>query len=185
MSITRIIDSEKCILVVVDMQDTLLRVINESEKIIENTVNLVKAADVFAVPVINTVQYPIKLGTTNPGILAEMPEGIPLIAKTSFSCMDGGVFEEQLEICERKQVILCGVETHICVNQTAHDLLDAGYEVHVISDAVSSRTAKNHIVGIEKMRQSGCIISSLEMAIYEMAKDASGKEFRQVHQLLK
>lgn len=185
MSHQNIVRAEDCILVVIDMQDTFLRVIHQAEKITTNTIKLIKAASIFSAPVINTVQYPMKLGSTSPSVLAELPSGLPQIAKTSFSCMDGGVFEEQLANSGRKQVLVCGVETHVCVTQTALDLLDAGYSVHIIADAVSSRGIEDHRIGIAKMQQAGCIISCTEMAIYEMTKDASRKEFKQIHQLVK
>jgi len=180
MSHPNILEAEDCVLLVVDLQDSLLRVIHESDKVITNTIKLVETAKIFSIPVLLTVQYRDKLGPTTKAVADVLPAGVVEIDKTSFSCFYGEGFEEMLGRSLKRQVLICGVETHVCVNQTAHDLLLEGYSVHVASDAVSSRTAENRNAGLDKIRQSGCIITSTEMAMFELLKDAGHPEFKQM-----
>ncbi len=180
MSHPNVLEALDCVLLVVDLQDSLLRVIHESDKVIANTIKLVEAAKILSIPILLTVQYRDKLGPTTKAVADALPAGVVEIDKTTFSCVDGEGFEEILGRSLRRQVIVCGIETHVCVNQTAHDLLVDGYSVHIVSDAVSSRTAENRDAGLDKMRQSGCIITSTEMAIFELLKDASRPEFKQM-----
>jgi len=184
MSHPNLLDSADTVLVVIDLQESLLRAICERDRVVANTLRLIEAAKVFSVPIIVTVQNAQRLGTTIPEIDVCIPHDIR-VDKMSFSCFGGACFPDMLRETTRRQALLCGVETHVCVNQTAHDLLARGYSVHVAKDAVGSRTPDNWVAGVEKMRDSGCIITSTEMAIFELTQDASGDEFKKILPLVK
>lgn len=184
MNHPNVLDSSNTILVVVDVQDSLLKVIHEHDRVVANTVRLIEAAKVFAIPILVTVQYAQKLGGCTQAVADALPND-DAIDKTTFSCMGSERFAAALEQTARRQVLICGIETHVCVNQTAHDLLLRGCQVHVASDAVSSRTPENRVTGIGKMRDSGCVITSTEAAIFELTKDASSPEFKRVLPLVK
>lgn len=178
------LDTSDAVLLVVDVQDSILKVIYEQGRVVDNTIKLIEAAKVLGMPVIVTVQNREKLGDCTDAIIQALPESERL-SKMTFSCMGSPGFAEELAATDRKQVLICGIETHVCVTQTALDLLDAGYRVQVVKDAVSSRTAENWLIGIEKMRDVGCVITSTEAAILEGLRDASRPEFREIRRLIK
>jgi len=118
------------------------------------------------------------MGETIPEIKELLSPQLPSFDKLEFSCFRSLPFNSELQRSGRKQVLLCGVETHICVNQSAHDLTAAGYQVHVVADAVSSRTELNWRLGLDKMRQGGVLLSSTELALYELMQMAGTPEFK-------
>lgn len=180
-SARNILDREESVLMVIDVQDKLMPVINNGEKVINNIVRLLKFSKIIDLPVILTEQE--KLGATVPEIRNEMSEVNPIIKK-SFSCFLCDEFEEIIRRIARKKLILTGVETHICITQTAlHALQD--FEVHVVSDAVSSRTIENFNTGIERIRHAGAVITSTEMVIFELLRRAGTEEFKAALQLVK
>lgn len=179
-----VLSASDSVLLVVDVQDAFLKAIWERERVIENAVKLVEAAKVFEAPVLVTLQNAQRLGGCSQAVADALPQG-DCIDKMTFSCLGDDTFRRLIEDTGRRQVLICGVETHICVNQTAHDLLSLGFTVHIARDAVSSRTQANWEVGIEKMRGSGCVITSTEAAIFELLGDASKPEFKQILPLVK
>lgn len=184
MSRDRLLRRDQAVLVVVDIQEKLMKAIHESDQVIETSLRLIQAMKNLGAPVIGTLQIPSKLGGFSVPI-EDALSGLPVFDKSSFSCGGCCEFVEKLELLGKRQVILCGVETHVCVNQTAHDLLDLGYQVHVVADAVSSRTPENKQIGIEKMRDSGSVITSFEAAVFELLQDAALPEFRSILPLVK
>ncbi len=184
MSHQNILNSVDAALLVVDMQDKLLKAIPDADRVVDNAVRLVETAKVLEMPVLVTLQYADKWGDCTQ-TLADAIEHQTRVDKMTFSCMGGHGFPEMLEATQRRQVVVCGIEAHVCVNQTAHDLLSKGYRVHVVEDAVSSRTAENKRAGIDKMRASGCVISTTEMAIFELLGDAARAEFKRILPLVK
>ncbi|MCL5104597.1 MAG: hydrolase [Armatimonadetes bacterium] len=184
MSHPNLLDSSDVALIVLDIQDGFLKAIHERERVVNNSIKLIEAAKIFSVPIMVTLQNAERLGDCNEEIARALPHNARL-NKMSFSCLGGAGFSETLEETMRRQVLICGIETHICVNQTAHDLLARGFSVHIARDAVSSRTPENWVTGIEKMRDSGCVITSTEMAIFELTQDASHPEFKKVLPLVK
>ena len=172
---------EDCVLVVIDVQEKLMPAISNREVIIENTIKLVKFARMVGVPIILTEQE--KLGPTVPDLKKEL-SGILPVKKLHFNCFFSNDFSDQVERSRKNTIILAGVEAHICIAQTALSALPR-FTVHIISDAISSRTQENLCVSIERMRQSGVIISSTEMFIYELLQKAGTDEFRAVLQLVK
>jgi len=176
-----LLERDDSVLIVIDVQDRLMPVISNREKIIHNIVRLLKFSKIIGLPVILTEQE--KLGSTVSEIKKEIPDVTP-ITKSAFSCFFCNEFIEQIRQIGKKRLILTGVETHVCIAQTALLALPH-FVVHIVSDAVSSRTFENFTIGIERMRQSGAIITSTEMTIFELLKKAGTDEFRAALQLVK
>lgn len=178
------LQEENSLLVVIDIQGTLARISADCELLFESTRKLIQGARVFHLPIIVTEQIPEKLGPTIPEI-DTLLEGIGKIPKETFSCCDNAAFMEALNKADRKQILLCGIESHICVYQTAMDLLGRGYEVHVVADAVSSRTAQNREIGIIKMAHAGAHLTSTETVLFELLKTAASNKFKDIFKIVK
>ena len=173
------ISSTDAVFVIVDIQGSLAQAMSDKENLFANAVKLIKGLKILNLPVIITEQIPQKLGKTLPQIAVEL-EGVNPIAKESFSCWGENNFKKELEALNRRQVILIGIECHVCVYQTALDLISNGYTVHLIADAVSSRTPENRQIGIDAMKSAGAKITSTEMVLFELlhtAADPRAKEF--------
>jgi len=167
-------------LVVVDVQEKLLPAIFEKERVVRNSLLLLRLAEALELPVVLTTQYKKGLGETIPEILEAAP-GIEPIDKVSFGCFGSSAFVERLEnIKQRDQLVVAGIEAHICVNQTVLGAIVAGYEVHVAGDATSSRTEANGRVGLSRMEIAGARISSAEMAIYELLGRSDTPAFKKM-----
>jgi len=177
-------DIQKSCLVVVDVQGKLAQLMSERERLFKNIQILIKAAKILDIPIIWCQQFPEGLGETVSEI-AELMCDIEPINKVSFSCCGDEGFNIRLEEVGREHVILCGIESHVCIYQTASDLYKRGYEVSVIGDAVSSRTAENKTIALERMRNEGIIISSTEMVVFELLRTAEHPKFREVAKLVK
>jgi len=182
----RPLEAEQCALVVVDMQEKLLPPIWQKEQLVKNAQLLIRLAGILKIPAIVTTQYSRGLGNTVPEIASLLPESAP-IDKVMFSCFGSDVFCSLVKRLpgQRTTVLLCGMETHICVMQSALDALREGYVVHVASDAVSSRTEWNWHVGLDRMRAAGAVISSTEMIIYELLRSSGAPAFKQLLPYLK
>ena len=175
---------EYAALVVIDIQGKLATLMHRRELVYKNVIRMIKGAGVLDVPVIWTEQLPDKLGDTIPEI-KEALEGIQPLVKKSFSCCGDNAFLKQLSSLGRKQILLTGIETHVCVYQTALDLLEAGYEVYLVRDAVSSRIEENYHLGVERIREAGAKLTSVEMSLFEMLKVAEGDQFKQIINIVK
>jgi nicotinamidase-related amidase len=171
-------------LVVVDIQERLLPAIFEKERVQENAVRLIRGAGVLQVPVFATEQYRKGLGATVPEVAAAVPGFAPM-EKVAFSACGAGGFIAALTGKRVSDVILCGIEAHVCVTQTCLDLLDNGFRVFVPADAVSSRTSENYRVGVDRMRAAGAAIVSTEMVLFELLEQAGTAEFKQILALVK
>ena len=182
----RPLEAEQCALIVVDMQEKLLPPIWEKERLLRNVQLLIRLAGILKMPALVTTQYAKGLGNTVPEIASLLP-GSPPIDKLMFSCFGSDVFCSLLKRLpgQRTTVLLCGMETHICVMQTALGALREGYLVHVASDAVSSRTELNWRIGLDRMRAAGAILSSTEMMIYELLRTSGAPAFRELLSHLK
>ena len=172
---------EQCALVVVDIQEKLLPPIFQKEQLIRNSQLLIRAAGILKIPALVSTQYSKGLGSTVPEIASLLPE-IEVADKTLFSCFGSEVFCSLLKRLpgNRNTLLLCGMESHICVTQTALAALREGYLVHVASDAVSSRTEWNWKIGLDRMRAAGTVISSTEMMIYELMRSSSSAAFKEL-----
>ena len=171
-------------LIVIDVQEKLARVMHGKDRFVANLEMLVNGMRILEVPVLLSEQYPQGLGKTIPEI-SQALEGNTAISKTSFSCCGNERFTSALNSMERRQLIIAGIEAHICVYQTAVDLVTLGYEVYVASDAVSSRTLENKNVGLALMEKAGAVISSVESILFELLKQAGGDKFRAISRLVK
>ncbi len=166
-------------LVVIDLQERLLPAIAGSEALLENVRLLCRAAEAVGVPLIGTTQNAARLGPVVNELMNNL-RSAPIIDKMTFSCAQAEAFGTALAACGRRQVLLCGVETHICISQTAHDLLEKGFQVHVAADAVSSRSVERHKLGMERIRDAGILPVSAEAAVYEWLETAESNVFKSV-----
>lgn len=176
----RVLDRSRTALVVVDVQEAFRPVVREFERVAHNAGVLVQGARALGIPVVATEQYPRGLGATVPEV-AEHLDGAEPVEKTVFSAAAAQGFD----LDGRDQVLLCGIESHVCVSQTAHDLLDRGVEVHVARDAVSSRSEENSELGLHKMESAGAVLTSVEAALFELLGEAGSEEFKTVQRLIK
>jgi nicotinamidase-related amidase len=182
----RPLEADQCALIVVDMQEKLLPPIWEKERLVRNVQLLIRLAGIVKIPALVTTQYAKGLGKTVPDIASLLPD-TPSIDKQMFSCFGSDDFCSLLKRLpgQRTTILLCGMETHICVMQTALGALRAGYLAHVASDAVSSRTELNWRIGLDRMRAAGTILSSTEMMIYELLRSSGAPAFRELLPYLK
>lgn len=177
----RPLDADRTALIVVDIQEKLLPPIFQKEILVRNSTLLIRVAGILKMPAIMTTQYAKGLGGAVPEIASLLPD-TTAIDKQMFSCFGSEVFCSTLKRLpgNRNTVLLCGMESHICVMQTALGALREGYVVHVASDAVSSRTEWNWKIGLERMRAAGAVVSSTEMAIYELLRSSAAPGFKRV-----
>lgn len=175
------LNREDCLLLVIDIQERLIPVVHQYQEVIDNANILLKGMEILGVPVIVTEQYPKGLGNTCKEIL--LGDDVKVMEKITFSCLANDYIKESVQT--KKQIIICGVEAHICVLKTALDLLDEGYEVHLITDAVSSRKNENKQIAVERMKQSGVFVSSTEMILFQLLDKAGTDEFKLISKLIK
>lgn len=176
--------AENTILIVIDFQGSLAQAMADRDSLIENARRTIQGMQVFDVPLIATEQIPAKLGPTIPEIGSLFRNSSP-IAKESFSCCQNGDFLRTLKETGRRQILLTGIEAHICVYQTALDLLSAGYPVYVVSDAVSSRTAANREIGLQLIRNAGGTVTSVETVLFELLRTAAHEKAREIFRIVK
>ena len=179
-----LIDKDAAALLVVDVQARLAPAVRDGERVVERTRLLLEAARQLSVPVIVSEQYPRGLGHTDER-LGELPPGTTVIDKTAFSCLREPRLRAYLDRLGRGQIVLCGMETHVCVLQTALDLRHAGWEVFAVADAVGSRTEASRRLGLERMRDRGIDIVDSEMVAFEWLERAGTEAFRKLMPLIK
>lgn len=180
-----LLDKNQTVLVVVDLQEAFRSPIPDFAEIVAQTSIAVRGFAILDVPIIVTEQYPKSLGRTAEEILLSLQDNAEIIEKTTFSSCGATSFSEKLQALNTKQIILAGIEAHICVNQTAHDLLNEGYQVHLLQDCVSSRTTHDKHTGCEKMYRSGVIPSNVEIALFELMRDSKHEKFKEIQGLIK
>jgi nicotinamidase-related amidase len=182
----RPLETEECALIVIDIQEKLLPPIFQKEQLVRNAQLLIRAARILKIPALVSTQYAKALGATVADIASLLP-AVESVDKTLFSCFGSDVFCSFLKRLpgQRSTLLLCGIESHICVAQTSLAALRYGYLVHVASDAVSSRTKWNWKIGLDRMRTAGAVISSTEMIVYELLRSSSTAAFKELLPLLK
>ncbi|MDD1621733.1 MAG: hydrolase [Methylococcaceae bacterium] len=182
-----LLDSGNSILVVVDIQGRLTSAMPEQDAaaMIANGIRLLEAAKILDVPVLLTEQYPEGLGPTATEILEHLPPEARVFEKTGFSCCAADGFNQALAASDRHQVILIGQEAHVCMLQTALELLHQGYQVYVVEDAACSRRAEHKFYALRRMRQQGASIVSYESVLFEWLKDAKHPGFKAISSLLR
>ncbi|RKY68646.1 MAG: hydrolase [Candidatus Latescibacterota bacterium] len=171
-------------LIIVDVQGKLAHRMHRKERLFEQLQKLIKGAQALSIPILWVEQNPEGLGPTIPEI-ADLLSDVPPIPKLSFSCCGCDRFMQALRFLNRKQILIAGIETHVCVYQTAVDLLNLGYEVQVVADAVSSRTEENRQIGLSRIEDAGGALTSTEMALFEMLKVAEGAQFKEILNIVK
>jgi nicotinamidase-related amidase len=185
MADTDRLDSGRTALVVVDLQEKLLPAIAERARVLKNSLLLLHLANVLGLPVLLTTQYQKGLGPTVPEVLGAAP-GVTPLDKLTFGCFGDQPFLGRLaSFAGRDQLLVAGIEAHICVAQTVLGALEKGYRVHVASDAVGSRAESNREVGLSRMERAGAVLSSAEMATYELLARSDGVAFKKMLPFLK
>ena len=179
------LDPAHVALAVIDMQDAFRSSISDFTETAARIALVAHAARLLNIPVIVTEQYPKGLGHTANEIKMVLPPAFEVIEKTAFSACGAQGFETELERAGARQILVCGIEAHICVNQTTHDLLARGLQVHLLVDCITARAAQNKQVALDKMQQSGAVPSSTEMALFELLRDAQHEQFRAIQKLIK
>jgi len=180
----RLISNKDSILVIVDIQERLIPKISGRLSVSGNTITLIKSARILNIPIIVTEQYPKGLGPTIPEIKDLIIPWQP-VEKICFSCFDNSNFSKKLEELGKNNLILCGIESHICITQTALDGLKSNYSVFFVKDAISSRTKNNKETGFERMTQAGATPVSTEMVVFELLREAGTDKFKQIVSLIK
>ncbi len=182
----RPLEAEQCALIVIDIQEKLLPPIFEKEQLIRNAQLLIHLARILNLPTLVNTQYTKGLGTIVPEIASVLPHQ-DYMDKVQFNCFGGDQFCAAMKKLPstRNTLLLCGMETHICVMQTALSALNKGYLVHVAADAVSSRTEMNWKIGLDRIKSAGAVISSTEMIIYELLRASGTPEFKEMLRYLK
>jgi nicotinamidase-related amidase len=173
------LDRQRTALVVIDVQEGFRKAIAGFDAVVHNAAILVQGARVLGVPVVVTEQYPRGLGATVDE-LAQHLEGVPRLEKVVFSATEADGFDLQ----RRTQALVCGIEAHVCVSQTVMGLLERGIEVHVASDAVSSRQPENRALALDRMERAGAMRSSTETALFELLRRAGTDEFKAIQRLV-
>ncbi len=176
--------SDNSVMLLVDVQGQLAQLMYEKENLFKSLELMIKGMKILNVPILWMEQIPSKLGPTI-GEIACLMEGETPIDKFSFSCCNEPKFMEKFKALGRNQVILTGIESHICVYQTGYELLDKGYQVQVAADCVSSRTRENKEIGIQRLVQAGGQVTSVEMLFFELMREARGDAFKQMVKLIK
>jgi nicotinamidase-related amidase len=179
-----VLEKDQACLVVVDVQERFRTVQRNFAEMLGGVVRLVRTFRILSLPVLVTEQYPQGLGRTAPELL-EALGAEDVFTKTCFSSCGSEEFSSRLESLARRQVLVCGIETHVCVSQTVHDLLQRGFFVQVAVDAVESRKALDRELALGKMERSGAILTTTESAAFELLEDARNPKFREVQALFK
>ena len=171
-------------LVVIDIQGNLAQQVFQSEALLHNILTLIKGAKLLALPIIHVEQAPLKLGNTVKSLADELTH-YPLISKHTFDACEEASFTRALQESDRENWLVCGIEAHVCVYQSVRGLLNLGYQVELVSDAISSRTHENKSLAMEKLTALGANITGVEMALFELVKDCRLPEFKALLPLIK
>lgn len=177
------LSAQGSVLLIVDVQDKLLGAMPDAAALVRDVAFLANAARLLEVPVVATEQYPKGLGPTTAALTPLL--GVPAVAKVSFSCLGCEPFKELLAITGRKDVVLVGIEAHVCVLQTALDLIEAGYTVYLPTDACDSRRASDKQVALRRLERAGVILTTAETTVFEWLRGADHQSFKAVSQLVK
>jgi nicotinamidase-related amidase len=175
---------DNTVLLVIDVQGKLAHQMHEKEIVFENISKAIRGAQILDVPIILTEQYPEGLGPTIPQVADLFADPDP-ISKISFSCCGENRFMQSLNALKPDNILIAGIETHVCVYQTVRDLLNAKFAVQIIADAVSSRNRVNRQIGLNKIKNAGADVTSVETALFELLRVAGGDRFKQLLDVIK
>jgi len=179
-----LLDATRCCLLVIDVQEVLVPAMADPARVIKGAALLMQAANRLAIPVVVSEQYPRGLGPTVAELRALAPEGA-VLDKVHFSCAADSALKGKLDGAGAKQVVIVGIEAHVCVLQTALELLAEGWEVFVVADATASRTEANHALAMARLAAAGATIGSVEMVVFEWLRRAGTPEFKELSKLVK
>lgn len=185
MSHHNTLSPDRTALVVIDIQEAFRHAVPDFTILAARALTAIWGFQALGLPVLITEQYPKGLGRTAEEILCALPDDLEVFEKTAFSACGSAAFLGRLEALGVEHVVLCGLETHVCVNQTAHDLLHRGYNVHLLTDCVRSRFERDKRAGLAKMKLSGVVPSSIEMALFELLGDSKHDKFKEIQSLIK
>lgn len=182
-----ILNADNSLLIIVDLQTKLSAAMPkaDAEEMVSNCSNLAEAAGILNVPVLLTEQNPKGLGTTDTSVAKKLPEQTQVFDKTGFSCCAANGFCKALEESKRKQIILVGQEAHVCVLQTALELIHQGHQVYIVEDAICSRKAEHKFYALDRMQQQGATVTNYESVLFEWLKGSEHPDFREVSALLR
>jgi nicotinamidase-related amidase len=180
-----LLERTRAALIVIDIQEAFRSAVPDFALIASRASTAVRGFQVLEVPTIITEQYPKGLGRTAEEVQLVLNEDTEVFEKTAFSSCGAANFLERLEAQKVDQVAICGLETHVCVSQTAHDLLDRGFQVHLLADCVASRFGHDKEAGLAKMKAGGVVHSSIEMALFELMRDSTHEKFKEVQALIR
>jgi nicotinamidase-related amidase len=178
------LEANSLVLLIIDVQGKLSGMVHQKERILDNMQRLIKGIKVFEIPVMITEQYPQGLGATLSEITGLLPE-VKRLPKISFSCCGDDNILRELKSLNRKQVLISGIESHVCVYQTAVDLVKLGFEVYVVTDTISSREPENRRIAFYLMNKAGATLTSTETVLFELLKIAKGEKFKAISQIVK
>ena len=181
-----ILNDNDSLLMIIDVQEKLLNAAYNKESLEQKAAIMAEAANILNIPVLVTEQYPKGLGNTIPCVKEKLSKNLSKIfEKSAFSALDEEAVFDSFKASGRHQIMILGIETHICVNQTVNTLIELGYDVSVIKDACGSRNIDEHIAGIDRMREDGAHILTTEIALFELLKTSKHKNFKQIQSLIK
>jgi len=179
-----ILSREKTALLLIDIQEKILAVMNRHEQVINNSIKLIRGFKTLNIPIFYTEQYPKGLGTTAEPLVKEL-EGLSPIQKMSFSCSGAGNFFTRLVDNKVSQVVIAGIESHVCVQQTALDLIASGFQVDIAADAVSSRNEIDYLTALDRMRTHRIEITTSESILFELLNICGTDEFKEISKIIK
>ena len=180
----KLLSRDSAALLLIDVQEKILNVMLNKEKLIDNSIKLIKGFKILNVPIFYTEQYPKGLGPTSNLLLKEL-EGLSPIQKMSFSCLGAGNLFQRLVDNNIKQVVVAGIESHVCIQQTVFDLLANDFQVDICSDAVSSRKENDLNTALERMRNNNAEITTVESVLFELLQDSGTEEFKKISAIIK
>ena len=180
----KLMNRDDCIFIVIDYQEKLMPVMQDKQVLEDKVCRLAEGMKKLGIPHIVTQQYTKGIGETIPSVAEAIGKFEP-IDKTSFSCMRNETFVDQLEATGRRTAVVCGIESHICVQQTVIQLLGRGYNVYVPADCVSSRSMEDKIYSLTRMGEAGAVITTYESVLYELLGDAKAEEFKAISRIVK
>jgi nicotinamidase-related amidase len=180
------LDREQTLLLVIDLQTKLLPLIPNHDRLVSQVCRLIRGAAIFDVPVVATEQYPQGIGHTDPAVAAELHSaGAKTCQKMAFSVCGDAALREFLNRIDRPQIVVCGIEAHVCVLQTGLDLLAQDYGVFVCADAVGSRHPRDADLGLGRLRQAGAVIATIESVLFELCEECGTERFKRMLELIK
>lgn len=179
-----LLHTENSLLLIIDVQEKFKPILFNADALVENISRMVRGCNLLDVPVVVSEQYPKGLGSTVSEITAHLYPETPILEKFAFGCCGEPTIETLLTQYNRKQIMICGIEAHICVNQTVVALLQAGYDVHLIEDAIGTRHEHNYHIALQKLTQLGALPSCVEMALFELMGTSKHPRFKEIQALV-